>query len=120
MAPMRPATRPRVEEERPSLPRPLRPLVPIWFGWFAVFFATGLWAEQHGGTGFFARTVDHFESLWFELVFLGVPLQLALVVVTLMLSAASSSALRRAAVGVGFLVTGLIGVHVVLSVATAL
>jgi len=84
---------------------------------FLAWLLLYLWKQ--GTDGFFARTVDQIESGWIKLVFLNIPLQILLALVTAACASSEKRAALSAGVWVGALNGTLVLVHVILSVATA-
>ncbi len=84
-------------------------LAKVWLAWFLVYMVFGARANMAGGTSFLAATVDHMDSLWVNLIFLNLPLQMVLALTALIFRR------RRIGLGVAVANTTLILVHVVLS-----
>lgn len=72
-----------------------------------------------GQDGFFARTVDCIDALWVKLLFLNIPLQILLTLVTTVCARSERQTVLRTGLWVGALNVVLVLVHILLSVATA-
>jgi hypothetical protein len=74
---------------------------------------------KQGQDGFFARTVDRIDALWVKLIFLNLPLQILLALVTSSCASSERPAVLKTGLWLGGLNAILILVHIVLSVLTA-
>ncbi len=88
-------------------------MVRAFLGWLFVYMSS------QGIDGFFARTVDRVDALWVQLLFLNIPLQILLMLVTSVCAGSDRPAVLRAGIWVGALNGALVLGHVILSVATA-
>jgi len=90
-------------------------LTRVWLAWFAAYMLLGSWAMMNGGISFLAGTVDHVDSLWAKLIFLNIPLQIVLALITGICSRSSKPGLKSIGLGVAVVNTILVLVHLALS-----
>jgi hypothetical protein len=102
----------------PALPASPRRVAVDWLLRAALTWL-GIYLVEQGMNGFFARTVDVIDTLWVKLVFLNIPLQVLLAVVTLAASRSTRPGALKVGLYAGVANAVLILVHIVLSVATA-
>jgi len=88
-------------------------MIGVFVAWLFVY------TVLQGQDGFFARTVDRVEPWWVRLVFLNIPLQILLTLVTTACARSPRPAVLNVGVWVGALNSVLVVVHIILSVATA-
>ena len=91
-------------------------LTNVWLAWFCVYMVSGAYAMMQNRTSFFAGTLDHVESLWIKLVFLNIPLQIVLALVSSQLDKSSQIGMRKVGAVVAMINTGLIVLHILISV----
>ena len=91
-------------------------LTNVWLAWFCVYMVSGAYAMMQNRTSFFAGTLDHVESLWIKLVFLNIPLQIVLALVSSQLDKSSQVGMRKVGAVVAMINTGLIVLHILISV----
>ncbi len=91
-------------------------LTNAWLAWFCVYMVSGAYAMMQNRTSFFAGTLDHVESLWIKLVFLNIPLQIVLALVAFQLDKSSQIGKRKVGAVVAMINTGLIVLHILISV----
>lgn len=96
-----------------SRERAVQWMLSLFAGWFCVYLLL------QGQNGFFARTVERVHAEWLALLFLNVPLQIALAFVTWIGGSLGRTSGLRLALGAGALNTALITIHVISSFATA-
>ena len=77
---------------------------------------SGAYAMMQNRTSFFAGTLDHVESLWIKLVFLNIPLQIVLALVSSQLDKSSQVGMRKVGAVVAMINTGLIVLHILISI----
>ena len=92
-------------------------MITFWGIWFLAYLGGGALAMSQGETGFFASTVDQVEGLWIKLLFLNVPLHLALALTAFMSSMVGGRVGTRVSLASAWSLTVLIVVHVGLSIA---
>jgi hypothetical protein len=90
-------------------------LTNVWLAWFCVYMVSGAYAMMQNRTSFFAGTLDHVESLWIKLVFLNIPLQIVLALVSSQLDKSSQVGMRKVGAVVAMINTGLIVLHILIS-----
>ncbi len=88
-------------------------MLQAFLGWLFVYMVS------QGKEGFFARTVDRVDALWVKLLFLNIPLQLFLALLTTVCAGSGRPTTVRLAFWLGALNCALVLVHISLSVATA-
>jgi hypothetical protein len=88
----------------------------VWLAWFCVYMVTGAYAMMQNRTSFFAGTLDYIESLWIKLFFLNIPLQIVLALVAFQLNKSSQIGMRKVGAVVAMINTGLIVLHILISV----
>ena len=91
-------------------------LTNVWLAWFCVYMVSGSYAMMQNRTSFFAGTLDHVESLWIKLVFLNIPLQIVLALVSSQLDKSSQVGMRKVGAVVAMINTGLIVLHILISI----
>jgi len=91
-------------------------LTNVWLAWFCVYMVSGAYAMMQNRTSFFAGTLDHVESLWIKLVFLNIPLQIVLALVSSQLDKSSQVGMRKVGAVVAMINTGLIVLHILISI----
>jgi hypothetical protein len=98
-----------------QIERRVEVLTRVWWAWFVVYMFLGSKAMMEGGTSFLAATVDHVDSLWVELIFLNIPLQIVLALSAVICSRSSKYGLKRIGLGVAVVNTTLVLVHLALA-----
>ena len=88
-------------------------MIRAFLAWILVYMVL------QGQDGFFARTVDRIDALWIKLLFLNVPLQILLTLVTTISAGSERPVILKVGLWTGALNGVLILVHIILSVATA-
>ena len=97
----------------PSPQEALRWMNRAFLAWLVVYLVF------QGQDGFFARTVDRIDANWIKLLFLNIPLQIFLTLVTSGCAYSERPPALKMGLWVGALNVVLILVHIVLSVGTA-
>ena len=95
-----------------SQKRALDWMIRAFLAWLFIYMAL------QGQDGFFARTLDRIESLWVELIFLNIPLQILLSFACAVCAGSRRPAVLKIGLWAGALNLVLILVHIILSVAT--
>ena len=98
-----------------QIERRIEILTRVWWVWFVAYMLLGARAMMAGGTSFLAATVDHVDSLWVQLIFLNIPLQIVLALSAVICSRSPKSCRRRIGLGVATVNTTLILVHFALA-----
>jgi hypothetical protein len=93
-------------------------LAKVWVIWFCIYMLSGAFAMMQNRTSLFTETVDDVDSLWLKLIFLNLPLQIVLAIVAMQLDRSLRPGARRVGIFVAVITTVLIGLHVVISIAT--
>ena len=95
----------------------LEKLPKIWVGWIWTYLILGGLMLARGGTSFLAAPWDQPLPLWFKLVFLNVPLQIAVVLAAMvLLNRSKAGHPSRPAVWLAVAATTLIGVNFLVAV----
>ncbi len=87
----------------------------VWWAWFVAYMLLGARAMMARETSFLAATVDHVDSLWVQLIFLNIPLQIVLALTAVICSRSLKLGRRRIGLGVAAVNTTLVLVHLALA-----
>jgi hypothetical protein len=88
-------------------------MIRAFYGWIFVYMVL------QGQDGFFARTVDRIDVEWIKWLFLNIPLQIFLALLTSICNGTKRPVILKMGLLIGILNCILILVHIILSVVTA-